>query len=155
MSDSLRPYGLLCPWDSPGKNTGVGCHALLQGIFLSQGLDPHLLQLLYWRWTVYHWATMGLSFSYLDPGLTKEGVEGRKQCQPNQSYKTRGSRCCRKKIKWVRGTHKQQMYTMFLEVRQRLTTAEKQEGQGWPNTWASELGFLDFKQQRTRLVILL
>ena len=39
MSDSLRPHGLqparlLCPWDSPGKNIGVGCHALLQGIFL-------------------------------------------------------------------------------------------------------------------------
>ena len=28
---------LLCPWESPGKNTGVGCHALLQGIFLTQG----------------------------------------------------------------------------------------------------------------------
>ena len=27
------PAGLLCTWDSPGKNTGVGCHALLQGIF--------------------------------------------------------------------------------------------------------------------------
>ena len=37
VSDSLQLYGLqparlLCPWDSPGKNTGVGCHALLQGI---------------------------------------------------------------------------------------------------------------------------
>ena len=36
VSDSLQPHGLqpakfLCPWDSPGKNTGVGCHALLQG----------------------------------------------------------------------------------------------------------------------------
>ena len=35
MSDSVRPYGLqptrlLRPWDSPGKNTGVGCHFLLQ-----------------------------------------------------------------------------------------------------------------------------
>ena len=30
---------LLCPWDSPGKKTGVGCHALLQGIFLIQGLN--------------------------------------------------------------------------------------------------------------------
>ena len=44
MSDSLRLYGsypirLLYPWDSPGKNTGVGCHAPLQGIFLSQGLN--------------------------------------------------------------------------------------------------------------------
>ena len=36
VSDSLRPYGLkparlLCPWNFPGKNAGVGCHALLQG----------------------------------------------------------------------------------------------------------------------------
>ena len=31
------PTRLLCPWDSPGKNTGVGCHALLQGIFPAQG----------------------------------------------------------------------------------------------------------------------
>ena len=29
----LQPARLLCPWDSPGKNTGVGCHFLLQGIF--------------------------------------------------------------------------------------------------------------------------
>ena len=29
----LQPTRLVCPWDSPGKNTGVGCHALLQGIF--------------------------------------------------------------------------------------------------------------------------
>ena len=38
MSDSLQPYGLqpprlLCLWNSPGKNTRVGCHYLLQGIF--------------------------------------------------------------------------------------------------------------------------
>ena len=44
----LRPYGLLparllCPWDFPGKNTGVGCHALLQGIFPIQCSNPHLL----------------------------------------------------------------------------------------------------------------
>ena len=32
----------LCPWDCPGKNTGVGCHFLLQGIFLSQGQNSHL-----------------------------------------------------------------------------------------------------------------
>ena len=37
-----------CPWDSPGKNTGVGCHfLLLQGIFLTQGLNPSLLHLLH------------------------------------------------------------------------------------------------------------
>ena len=41
VSDSVRPHGLwparlLCPWDPPGKNTGVGCHFLLQGIFPPQ-----------------------------------------------------------------------------------------------------------------------
>ena len=40
----LKPGRLLCPWDSPGKNTGVGCHFLFQGIFLTQGsnLSPAL-----------------------------------------------------------------------------------------------------------------
>ena len=37
------------PWDSPGKNTRVGCHALLQGIFLTQGSNQHLLCLLHWQ----------------------------------------------------------------------------------------------------------
>ena len=40
---------LLCPWDSPHKNNGVGCHALLQGISLTQGWNPCLLCLLYWK----------------------------------------------------------------------------------------------------------
>ena len=44
----LQPHGLqparfLCPWDSLGKNTGVGCHFLLQGTFLTQGSNPGLL----------------------------------------------------------------------------------------------------------------
>ena len=37
------PVITLCPWDFPGKNAGVGCHFFLQGIFLTQGLNPHLL----------------------------------------------------------------------------------------------------------------
>ena len=54
VSDSLQPHGrqptrLLYPWDSPGKNTGVGCHFLLQGISSTQGLNPHLLSLLHCR----------------------------------------------------------------------------------------------------------
>ena len=52
---TLRRHGLqvtrlLRPWDSPGKSTGVGCHFLLQGIFLTQRLNPCLLyhrQMLY------------------------------------------------------------------------------------------------------------
>ena len=39
---------LLCPWDPPGKNTGVGCHFLLQGIFLTRGLTLHLQHPLHW-----------------------------------------------------------------------------------------------------------
>ena len=37
-----RLHGLLCPWDFPGKNTGVVCHFILQGIFLIQGLNLYL-----------------------------------------------------------------------------------------------------------------
>ena len=37
----------LCLWDFPGKNTGVGCHFLLQGIFPTQGLNPCPLCLLH------------------------------------------------------------------------------------------------------------
>ena len=47
----------LCPWDFPGKNTGVSCHFLLQGIFPTQGLKLHLPHLLYFGWILYHWAT--------------------------------------------------------------------------------------------------
>ena len=36
VSDFLRTRGLYSPWNSPGKNTGVGCHSLLQGIFPTQ-----------------------------------------------------------------------------------------------------------------------
>ena len=43
----LQPARLLCPWDSLGKNTGVGCRALLQGVFLTHGSDLHLLCLPY------------------------------------------------------------------------------------------------------------
>ena len=45
----LEPIRLLSPWDSPGNNTGVGCHSLLQGIFLTQGWNPCLLHLLHWQ----------------------------------------------------------------------------------------------------------
>ena len=42
--------------DSPGKNTGVGCHALLQGIFPTQGSNPHLLHC---RQILYHLSHQG------------------------------------------------------------------------------------------------
>ena len=49
LCNELQPARLLCPWDSPGKNTGVGCFALLQGIFPTQGSNPYLLCLLHWQ----------------------------------------------------------------------------------------------------------
>ena len=54
MSDSLRPTGpyptrFFCPWNFPGRNTGVGCHALLQGIFPTQESNWCLLCPLYWQ----------------------------------------------------------------------------------------------------------
>ena len=47
----VQPYGLQPArlWDSPGKNTGVGCYVLYQGIFPTQGSNPHLLYLLHWQ----------------------------------------------------------------------------------------------------------
>ena len=53
MSDSVWPYRLqparlLCPWDSPGKDTGVGSLFLLQGIFPTQGSNLG-------RWCLLHW----------------------------------------------------------------------------------------------------
>ena len=42
LSDSLQPYGLYSPWNSPSQNTGVGSLSLLQGIFPTQGSNPGL-----------------------------------------------------------------------------------------------------------------
>ena len=60
-SDSLRPHGPLCSWNSLGKNTEVGYQSLLQGIFPTQGLNPGLLhcrQILHCRfftiWAISH-----------------------------------------------------------------------------------------------------
>ena len=50
MSNSLRPHGLYSPWNSPGRNTGVGSLSLLQRIFPTQGSNPglsHCRQILY------------------------------------------------------------------------------------------------------------
>ena len=62
MSNSLWFHGLwpnrfLCPWDSLDKNTWMGCHFLLQGIFPTQESNQCLLYLLHCRWILYYWAT--------------------------------------------------------------------------------------------------
>ena len=55
---------ILCPWDFPGKNTGVGCHFLLQGIFLTQRSNSCLL----------HWQADSLPLSH--QGSLEGGVGG-------------------------------------------------------------------------------
>ena len=58
----LQLARLLCPWDFPGKNRGVGCDFLLQGIFTNQGLNPFLL----------HWQVDSLPLSNSwDPSINK------------------------------------------------------------------------------------
>ena len=47
-------YILRDPWDFPGNSTGVGCHFLLQGVFATQGSNPHLL----------HWQVESLPWSH-------------------------------------------------------------------------------------------
>ena len=58
----LKSARLLCPWDSPGKNSGVGWHALLQGIFPTQGSNPGLPHC---KWTLYQLSHQGNPSIYL------------------------------------------------------------------------------------------
>ena len=50
----LQPTRVLCPWNSPGKNTGMGCPFSLRRIFLTQDSNPPPCVS---RWVLYHWAT--------------------------------------------------------------------------------------------------
>ena len=68
VSNSLQPHGLqsdriLCPWDSSGKNSGMGCHALLQGIFQTQGSNLCLFCLLDWQAGSLHQHPLGSSIT--------------------------------------------------------------------------------------------
>ena len=65
-SHGLQPARLLCPCNSSGENTGVGCHDLLQGIFPTQGSNLHLWHLLYWQVGFFffnHWHHLGNPWS--------------------------------------------------------------------------------------------
>ena len=72
----LRPHGmqptrLLCPWDFPGKTTGVGCHFFLQGIFLTQGLN---LRPLHCRWILYWLSHQGSLYFTVSPFVISNSV---------------------------------------------------------------------------------
>ena len=64
VSDSLQPHGateelsgLLCRWDLPGKNSAVGNHSHLQGVFLTQGSNPGLLHCRHILYHLSHWGS--------------------------------------------------------------------------------------------------
>ena len=59
----LQPTRLLCPWNFPGKYTGVGSYSLLQGIFPTQGWNPGLLPC---RQILYHLSHQGSPFHCID-----------------------------------------------------------------------------------------
>ena len=79
VSDSLRPHepyppGSSVDGDSPGKNTGVGCHALLQEIFPTQGLNLHYKRILYHlshrgNPRILEWVAYPFSRDLPDPGI--------------------------------------------------------------------------------------
>ena len=63
VSNSLWSHRLYSPWNSPGQNTGVDSHSLLQGIFLTQGSNSSLLQC---RQILYHLSYRGSPYSWLN-----------------------------------------------------------------------------------------
>ena len=76
---SLHPRGLYSPWDSPGQNTGVGSHSLLQQVFPTQGSNPGLLLC---RWILYQlshegsttileWVAYPFPVDLPDPGIKR------------------------------------------------------------------------------------
>ena len=58
-----QPTRLLCPWDSPGKNTGVGCHFLLQHMHACMLSRFSRVQLCVTLWTAAHQAPLSVGFS--------------------------------------------------------------------------------------------
>ena len=59
LSPQMQSSRLLCPWGSPGKNTGVDCHTLLQGIFPTQGSNGISCVSCIGRQVLYHWSHLG------------------------------------------------------------------------------------------------
>ena len=77
MSISWWPHGLQSPWNSPGQNTGVGSHSLLQGTLPDPGIEPRVSHITVWATTeALTSSSLQLSFflyskpkSYLHPSL--------------------------------------------------------------------------------------
>ena len=116
----LWPTRTFCPWDFPGKNTGVSCQFLLQGIFLTQGSNLHHLQvLLLWQVDSLPLSRLGISahFSWL-PNLLV-------------SYPEINVKFCRNNIK--NNNYFKNFCPMF------LSTVPSHSGSSWFFPWVSGL----------------
>ena len=92
VTHGLQPTRLLRPWDFPGKNIGVGCHFLLQGIFPTQGSNLRLLHLL-------HWQVGSLPHQGSSSGATPQG--------PGNSWRL--DKCVVEEAGWLAGPQSLQM----------------------------------------------
>ena len=142
VSNSLQPCGLLptrllCPWDSPGKSTGVGCHSLLQGIFPTR--DRTQVSLIAGRFFSI-WATRETRSTCHDPFLIRdlcsrpsqsalplygfcvhafnqpwtENVWGKKKSQ--KAPRSEGWICCMLATIYVAFTFYLQLFTLYLQL---------------------------------------
>ena len=83
VSDSLQPARLLFPWNSPGRNTGVGSLSLLQGIFLTPGPNPGLPHCKHILYQPSHQGSPGILERVAYPfssGSSDPGIEPRSSC---------------------------------------------------------------------------
>ena len=112
VSDSLQPHGpeparLLCPWDFPGKNTGVGCHSLLQGIFLIQGSNLGLLHFRQIRNRLSHQGSKMAKSQTINAWRKRNrGLPWWSQCRGLGSISGQGTRFCMPQLKIIHATTK-------------------------------------------------
>ena len=105
----LQPTRILCPLDFPDKNTVVGCHFLLQGIFLIQGLNQCLLHLLHCTQILYHWTTREapwlLTCNFIHEKLGENSNPGTQEStNPTQRHTTQKYIIC--PLAWIKETKK-------------------------------------------------
>ena len=146
MPDSLRPHGLqptrvLCLWDFPGKDTRVGCHFLLQGIFPTQGSNPGLL---HYRQILYclSWVHLSLFLNGILLSHKKEwnavwsDIDTPRDCPTEQSKSDRERQIpCDISYMWnlKRGYKWTCLQNRVIDVENNLTVTEREgeEGINW------------------------
>ena len=127
MSESLLPQGplpprLLCPWDSPGKNTGgAGCYALLQGIVPIQGSNLSLLHILHWQ---------AGSLPLAPPGKPANQLYSNKNVKREKQYRQELQQTSRQKLCKPEDNGETFFFGTSLEINQRGSDLPR--GHGFP-----------------------